>query len=109
MEVSYHFSELMCSVLPSFVLLVLLLPSLFLLYYSEVVLLNPLLTLKIVGHQWYWTYNYRDFGFTFDSSILGSDLITLGNFRLLEVDNSCVLPVNVGVRLLIMSSDVIHS
>ena len=68
------------------------------------------LTLKVVGHQWYWNYQYPDNGgFSFDSYIIGDDQLKPGQIRLLEVDNRVVLPVETNVRVLITSYDVIHS
>lgn len=68
------------------------------------------LSVKVVGHQWYWSYDYRDFeGLDFDSYIKPLDSLFLGDSRVLEVDNRCVLPIGLNLRFCITSSDVIHS
>jgi cytochrome c oxidase subunit 2 len=68
------------------------------------------MTLKIIGHQWYWSYEYTDHGgFTFDSNLIQPEDLKPGQRRLLEVDNRVVLPVNTNVRLLMTSTDVIHN
>jgi len=66
------------------------------------------MTIKVVGHQWYWTYSYPDNNsVTFDSNIKYD--LKPGEYRLLEVDNKLVLPINTNIRILITASDVIHS
>ncbi len=68
------------------------------------------MTLKVVGHQWYWSYEYPDHGeFAFDSLMLQDDELQPGQPRLLAVDNEVVLPVDTNVRVLLTSADVIHS
>jgi cytochrome c oxidase subunit 2 len=68
------------------------------------------LTIKTVGHQWYWSYEYSDFlNLEFDSYILPTEELNRGDFRLLDVDNRIVVPTETSVRLLITSADVIHS
>lgn len=110
--------EIVWTVFPSIILLFLAIPS-FSLLFSLDDLINPFLTLKIVGHQWYWEYQMDDSvflddqiidnGLKFDSYIINSDDLALGTFRLLETDNRVVLPVLVHIRLLISSADVLHS
>nr|ASO76784.1 cytochrome c oxidase subunit II [Meimuna opalifera]AWV83304.1 cytochrome oxidase subunit II [Meimuna opalifera] len=101
--------EFIWTFLPALMLVFIALPSLRLLYLMDEVNF-PLLTLKIIGHQWYWSYEYSDFiDIEFDSYMkLTSDLM-LNEFRLLDVDNRIILPYNVQTRLLISSFDVIHS
>jgi heme/copper-type cytochrome/quinol oxidase subunit 2 len=84
--------------------------------YSLDELIDPSLTLKIIGHQWYWSYEYSDFSnlkggqiVAFDSYMIDSKDLTEGSFRLLEVDNRVVLPTDTHIRLLITSADVLHS
>lgn len=85
------------------------LPSLRLLYLLDEVGV-PGLTLKTVGHQWYWRYEYSDFiGLEFDSYMVPTNDLPLDGFRLLDVDNRVVLPYLVQVRLLVSAADVIHS
>nr|AGI96038.1 cytochrome c oxidase subunit 2 [Ascaridia sp. GHL-2013] len=109
-KVEYRMSEFFCSVLPTLVLLMQMVPSLSLLYYYGLINVDSSLTVKVVGHQWYWSYEYGDIpGLEFDSYMKSLDQLELGEPRLLEVDNRCVLPVDVNVRFCITSGDVIHS
>jgi cytochrome c oxidase subunit 2 len=71
---------------------------------------NPEMTLKAIGHQWYWSYEYPDNGnFTFDAYMIADQDLQEGQRRLLETDNRVVLPVDTDVRLLTTATDVIHS
>nr|YP_009537859.1 cytochrome c oxidase subunit II [Tacola eulimene]AYN60576.1 cytochrome c oxidase subunit 2 [Tacola eulimene] len=100
--------ELIWTVLPAITLIFIALPSLRLLYLLDE-LNNPLITLKSIGHQWYWTYEYSDFNnIEFDSYMIQSS-DNLSNFRLLDVDNRIILPMNNQIRVLITATDVIHS
>lgn len=106
----YRFIELMCSVFPSLILIIQMLPSLRLLYYYGLMSIDRFLTVKIVAHQWYWSYSYRDIeGLEYDSYIKSLDQLNLGEYRLLEVDNRCILPIGVNIRFCITSADVIHA
>jgi cytochrome c oxidase subunit 2 len=68
------------------------------------------MTLKIVGHQWYWSYEYPDHGkIKFDSNMVQTKDLKKGQPRLLAVDNPVYLPINTNIRLLMTSADVIHS
>ena len=107
--------EIVWTVIPAIILILIAVPS-FALLYSLDEILDPQITLKIVGHQWYWSYEYSDYltstsdeGFGFDSYLLSVDDLTPGAFRLLEVDNRVVLPVNTHIRLLVSAADVLHS
>nr|YP_009501985.1 cytochrome c oxidase subunit 2 [Trioza anthrisci]AWU49066.1 cytochrome c oxidase subunit 2 [Trioza anthrisci] len=96
--------ELIWTFLPTLILSFIALPSLHLLYLMDE-LYNPLLTIKILGHQWYWSYEYNDFNLIeFDSYLAPS-----ATFRLLEVDNSTPIPLNCQIRLITSSYDVLHS
>lgn len=71
---------------------------------------NPLVSVKAIGHQWYWSYEYGDFiNFEFDSYIIPTTSIPIENFRLLDVDNRIIIPYNSQIRLIITAADVIHS
>lgn len=97
------------TVLPVFVLIIIAIPSLRLLYLLDEVR-DPSITLKTVGHQWYWSYEYSDFNqVEFDSYIIPYNEIRENGFRLLEVDNRAVLPLQTQVRVLITAADVLHS
>uniref|UniRef100_A0AAU6QGF0 Cytochrome c oxidase subunit 2 n=1 Tax=Prionospio plumosa TaxID=3050096 RepID=A0AAU6QGF0_9ANNE len=101
--------ETIWTVLPAILLLFLALPSLRLLYLMEEVF-NPWMTIKVIGHQWYWSYEYNDFyNIAFDSYMLPTEDLKSGQYRLLEVDNRMVIPPFAEVRLLITAADVIHS
>src|SRR3546814_13888754 len=68
------------------------------------------MTVKIIGHQWYWSYEYPDNGgFTFDSMLVEDADLQPDDLRLLETDNEVVLPVDTNVRLLMTADDVVHS
>lgn len=101
--------EFIWTLLPAITLIFIALPSLRLLYLLDEVN-NPLLTIKIIGHQWYWSYEYSDFSnVEFDSYIKSTDNLYKDEFRLIEVDNRIILPFNTQVRLIITSTDVLHS
>nr|YP_009364247.1 cytochrome c oxidase subunit II [Anaulaciulus koreanus]ARF02892.1 cytochrome c oxidase subunit II [Anaulaciulus koreanus] len=101
--------ELIWTLLPAIILIFIALPSLRLLYLLDEVNQSTL-TLKTLGHQWYWSYEYSDFSeVEFDSYMLPQDNLTKGQFRLLEVDNRIILPVNQQIRMLISSLDVLHA
>lgn len=101
--------EIIWTVVPAFILIILALPSLRLLYLIDE-RTEPSLTLKAVGHQWYWRYEYSDFNSVeFDSYMVPTNSLAEGDFRLLEVDNRIVLPYFTQVRLLITAADVLHS
>nr|YP_009469759.1 cytochrome c oxidase subunit II [Schizocephala bicornis]AVE15736.1 cytochrome c oxidase subunit II [Schizocephala bicornis] len=104
-----QYLEILWTILPAVVLIFIALPSLRILYLIDENS-NPMLTLKTIGHQWYWSYEYSDFAnIEFDSYMIPQNELSQFNFRLLEVDNRTVLPINTLMRLLITSEDVIHS
>nr|AST23816.1 cytochrome c oxidase subunit II [Lymantria sp. AN-2017] len=101
--------EVIWTILPAITLIFIALPSLRLLYLLDE-LNNPLITLKSIGHQWYWSYEYSDFkNIEFDSYMVKSDNMKLDNFRLLDVDNRIILPMNNQIRIMVTATDVIHS
>jgi cytochrome c oxidase subunit 2 len=101
--------EIIWTVFPALILITIALPSLRLLYLIDEVT-EPALTLKAIGHQWYWRYEYSDFGrIEFDSYMTPENSLQDGDFRLLEVDNRVILPYLTQVRLLVTAADVIHS
>nr|YP_009144418.1 cytochrome c oxidase subunit II [Colias erate]AKJ25925.1 cytochrome c oxidase subunit II [Colias erate]USM09826.1 cytochrome c oxidase subunit 2 [Colias erate] len=100
--------ELIWTILPAITLIFIALPSLRLLYLLDE-LNNPLITLKSIGHQWYWSYEYSDFNnIEFDSYMINNNDL-LNKFRLLDVDNRIILPMNNQIRILVTATDVIHS
>lgn len=101
--------EVIWTVLPAIILLFIAFPSLRILYLLDEVN-NPSISLKTIGHQWYWSYEYSDFsGIEFDSYIIPQDEINLDTFRLLDVDNRVILPINNQIRILVSATDVLHS
>lgn len=101
--------ETVWTIIPAFILLFLALPSLRLLYLLDEVG-DCRLTLKRIGHQWYWSYEYSDFlNIEFDSYIIPVNELEAGEFRLLEVDHRIVMPIETDIRVLVTSADVIHS
>nr|YP_009694671.1 cytochrome c oxidase subunit II [Thitarodes damxungensis]QEI59712.1 cytochrome c oxidase subunit II [Thitarodes damxungensis] len=101
--------ELIWTILPAITLIFIALPSLRLLYLLDEIN-NPLITLKTIGHQWYWSYEYSDFNkIEFDSYMIPMNELKLNEFRLLDVDNRIILPMNTQIRILITATDVIHS
>lgn len=126
--------EIVWTISPALILMLIGLPSFALLYSMEEVV-DPSITLKVVGHQWYWSYEYSDYAsqlaesthedltqvksINFDSYLIPEDDLSIPKpygvgkggkvFRLLEVDNRVVLPVNTHIRVLVTSADVLHS
>uniref|UniRef100_Q9G1T3 Cytochrome c oxidase subunit 2 n=1 Tax=Baronia brevicornis TaxID=132695 RepID=Q9G1T3_9NEOP len=100
--------ELIWTIIPAITLIFIALPSLKLLYLLDE-LNNPLITLKCVGNQWYWSYEYSDFNnIEFDSYMTQYESPS-NNFRLLDVDNRTILPMNNQIRIMVTAGDVIHS
>lgn len=101
--------ETIWTIVPAIILVFLALPSLRLLYLTDEVS-NPSITLKAIGHQWYWRYEYTDFSdIEIDSYITPTSDLQPGEYRLLEVDNRVVLPIQIEVRVLVTAADVIHA
>ena len=107
--------EIIWTVTPAIILMFVAVPS-FALLYSVDEIIDPEMTLKAVGHQWYWSYEYSDYAtleggesLNFDSYMIATEDLTHGSFRLLEVDNRVILPVNTHIRVLVTAADVLHS
>jgi cytochrome c oxidase subunit 2 len=101
--------EVAWTVIPILILLVIAIPSFKLLYFEDRAQ-NPDMTIKVTGHQWYWSYQYPDkANMQFDSIVVQDSDLKAGQPRLLTVDNPLVVPVNATVRVLVTASDVIHS
>lgn len=104
-----HSIELIWTIIPIFILIFIAIPSLKILYLTDEIHNNKL-SIKTIGHQWYWTYEYSDFlNIEFDSFIIPTNQLKINEFRLLEVDNRCILPFNFPIRILTTSIDVIHA
>lgn len=101
--------EMLWTVVPVVILIIIAIPSFKLMYYMDRVP-NPEMTIKVTGHQWYWSYEYPDQGgLTFDSNIIPEDQLKPGQKRLLDVDNPLVVPADTIIRVLVTGTDVIHS
>jgi cytochrome c oxidase subunit 2 len=101
--------EVLWTVVPVIILMVIAIPSFKLLYYADRAE-DAEMTIKVIGHQWYWSYEYPDHGnFTFDALMVPTEDLQEGQHRLLDTDNYVVLPVNTKIRLLITADDVLHA
>nr|AJT70254.1 cytochrome c oxidase subunit II [Rhinochimaera africana] len=101
--------EIIWTILPAIILISIALPSLRILYLMDEVI-NPHLTIKAVGHQWYWSYEYTDYeDLEFDSYMVQTQDLTPGQFRLLETDHRMVIPMESPIRILVSADDVLHS
>lgn len=111
--------EIVWTLVPSFILILIAIPSFALLYAMDEVV-TPAITLKVIGRQWYWSYEYSDYYLTllsegsssslnFDSYMIPEDELAIGQLRLLEVDNPVVLPINTHIRVIISAADVLHA
>ena len=113
--------EFWWTVIPSVIIFFIALPALILIYAIETPLAEPVLTMKAVGHQWYWSYEYTDkldkevmYQYADKSVLLDSYMVaepdlTLGQKRLLQVDKPAVLPIETQIRIIVTASDVLHS
>jgi cytochrome c oxidase subunit II len=101
--------EMLWTVIPVLILVIIAIPSFKLMYYMDRVP-NPDMTIKVTGHQWYWTYDYPDQGnISFDSNLIPENELKPGQKRLLDVDNPLVVPVDTVIRVYVTGTDVIHS
>lgn len=101
--------EVAWTVIPVLILVIIAIPS-FRLLHLELRVPKPDITVKVTGHQWYWSYEYVDNGgFGFDSYLVAEKDLKAGQPRLLTVDNEVVVPVNKVIRIQVTSADVIHS
>ena len=106
--------ELIWTITPALILIIIAFPSFRLLYLLDEVV-SPTITIKVVGHQWYWSYEYSDYvnesgeSIEFDSYMIPDSDLELGQFRVLEVDNKVIVPVDTHVRIIVTGADVIHS
>lgn len=101
--------ETIWTVLPAIILILIALPSLQILYLIDEIN-DPHLTIKAMGHQWYWSYEYTDFeNLGFDSYITPTNDLPAAHFRLLETDHHIVTPMESPIRMLTSAEDVLHS
>ena len=105
--------EVIWTIFPAVVLLIIAFPSFILLYLCDEVI-SPAITIKAIGYQWYWKYEYSDFindsGETveFESYVIPDELLEEGQLRLLDTDTSIVVPVDTHIRFVVTAADVIH-
>nr|WMY24094.1 cytochrome c oxidase subunit II [Nasutitermes sp. D MLW-2023a] len=101
--------ETLWTIAPAVILVFIAIPSLRLLYLMDEIH-NPVMTLKTVGHQWYWSYEYSDFTkLEFDSYMVQQEDQLTNTFRLLDTDNRVVLPMNSPIRMIVTAADVLHA
>nr|QZK22288.1 cytochrome c oxidase subunit II [Amitermes sp. WA_085] len=101
--------ETIWTIAPAIILVFIAIPSLRLLYLMDEIH-NPAMTLKAVGHQWYWSYEYSDFTkLEFDSYMVQQEDQQINTFRLLDTDNRIVLPMNSPIRMIVTAADVLHA
>ena len=100
--------EVIWTLIPVVILVAIAFPS-FRLLYAEDHAPDPKLTLKVIGHQWYWSYEFPDLGVSFDSNVKQDSDLKPGDERLLSVDAPLYLPVGEDIRIQVTAEDVIHS
>nr|YP_009183435.1 cytochrome c oxidase subunit II [Acrossocheilus yunnanensis]ALM88045.1 cytochrome c oxidase subunit II [Acrossocheilus yunnanensis] len=101
--------EIVWTILPAVILVMIALPSLRILYLMDEIN-DPHLTIKAMGHQWYWSYEYTDYeDLAFDAYMVPTQDLAPGQFRLLETDHRMVIPVQSPIRILVSAEDVLHS
>nr|YP_009311115.1 cytochrome c oxidase subunit II [Garra congoensis]BAV69719.1 cytochrome c oxidase subunit II [Garra congoensis] len=101
--------EIVWTILPAVILVLIALPSLRILYLMDEIN-DPHLTIKAMGHQWYWSYEYTDYeNLAFDSYMIPTQDLAPGQFRLLETDHRMVVPMESPIRILVSAKDVLHS
>ncbi len=101
--------EVLWTAVPVIVLVIIAIPS-FKLLYAQKVIPEAEMTIKAIGQQWYWTYEYPDHGdVTFDALMIADEDLEDGQLRLLETDSRVVLPVATNIRILVTAGDVLHA
>jgi cytochrome c oxidase subunit 2 len=103
--------EVIWTLTPALILITIALPSFKLLYLMDEIL-DPTITIKAIGHQWYWEYEYSDYvtpEINFESYMIPTDDLKEGQLRLLEVDNRLILPSLTSIRVIVTATDVLHA
>nr|AEL97273.1 cytochrome c oxidase subunit 2 [Platyrhina sinensis] len=101
--------EVVWTILPAVILVMIALPSLRILYLMDEIN-EPHITIKALGHQWYWSYEYTDYeDLEFDAYMIQTEDLNSGQFRLLETDHRMVVPMESPIRILVTAEDVLHS
>lgn len=100
--------EIIWTIIPIFILILLAIPSIKILYLFEEEFSYPIISIKILGNQWFWSYEYPEFNnISFDSYI--NKILMPPIFSFLDTDTRIIIPYKIHTRLLIRSKDVIHS
>nr|AAO18413.2 cytochrome c oxidase subunit II [Melipona bicolor] len=102
-----HMIEIIWTLMPMFILLMICYPSLKILYFIDE-MFNPYFSIKAIGHQWYWSYEYPEFN-NYEINCYMNNYNNKNQFRLLETDNRIIIPLKISLRLIVSSMDVIHS
>ena len=102
------FIEILWTVIPCLILIVIAVPS-FRLLYKQDVIPKADITIKATGYQWYWGYEYPDQNIAFEANMIETKNLKPNQPRLLETDNHVVVPVNKVVKVLITANDVLHA
>nr|YP_011017610.1 cytochrome c oxidase subunit 2 [Bostrychia tenuissima]WQF69433.1 cytochrome c oxidase subunit 2 [Bostrychia tenuissima] len=108
------FMEILWTMTPALILFMIAIPSFSLLYAMDEII-SPTMTIKTLGHQWYWSYEYSDYvkkdyePVSFDSYMMPEEDTEVGQLRLLEVDNRMTVPIHTHVRVIVSAADVTHS
>jgi cytochrome c oxidase subunit 2 len=100
--------EVLWTLIPCLILIVMAVPS-FKILYKQDTIPKVDLTIKAVGYQWYWGYEYPDENIIFESYMIKEENLKENQPRLLTVDNEVVVPVNKVVKVLITANDVLHA
>ena len=100
--------EILWTLIPCLILIVMAVPS-FKVLYSQDTIPKADVTIKAVGYQWYWGYEYPDENIIFDSYMVEEKDLRADQPRLLAVDNEVVVPVNKVIKVLITANDVLHA
>ena len=100
--------EVLWTLIPCLILIVMAVPS-FKILYSQDTIPKADVTIKAIGYQWYWGYEYPDENIIFDSYMIEDKDLLPGQPRLLAVDNEVIVPVNKVVKVLITANDVLHA
>ena len=100
--------EVLWTLIPCLILIVMAVPS-FKILYNQDTIPKADVTVKAVGYQWYWGYEYPDENIIFESYMIKEDELKENQPRLLTVDNEVVVPVNKVVKVLITANDVLHA
>jgi cytochrome c oxidase subunit II len=100
--------EMVWTMIPVLILVVIAIPSLKLLFSMDKAQ-DATMTVKAIGHQWYWSYEYPEKQISYDSYMIEDKDLKAGQLRLLSVDNPIIVPVDTTVRILVTSQDVLHS